>query len=628
MKKQIGKNTLGGGQKMSVDLRTYNRSTHDLSYAWRTTMCPGALVPCMKLVGLPGDTFDIDINALVMTHPTVGPLFGSYKLQVDIFTCPMRLYIAQLHNNALNVGMNMADVNIPQITMLTKGTEITQFSTSSILSYLGIKGIRSESQESKDYTLNALPLLSYIDIFKNYYANKQEKGFPYLRSTIEPIKIYKNQVTHIDPYNYISSITLNIELNKIEDLTKVNMIIGGVTYSASEFMQFMEITNDSENVAPRYVLKSKDNILDYKLKGNVEDVYIGKELTLYNVLLSELDGLREYLLSLGSSPAIFKAGVTSDTSKYSTYLYDIIDFNNKFPANADANGGLILKTYQSDMYNNWVNSEWVDGDNGISKVTAIDTSGGSFTIDTLNLAQKVYNMLNRIAVSGGTYKDWVETVYSVDYGQHAETPIYEGGYSNEIEFEEVVSSAASEEEPLGTLAGRGRLSDRQKGGKLHIKVKEPCYIMGIVSITPRVDYAQGEDWDTQLKTMDNLHKPQLDGIGWQDAMLQNVRWDTKKGLAFGKQPAWLQYMTNVNKVYGNFASKDKDTEAFMCLVRWYDKKVDEVTNNEVDVSTYIDPNKFNYTFADISRGANNFWVQLGFRIDARRVMSAKQIPLM
>nr|DAM34369.1 MAG TPA: Major capsid protein [Microviridae sp.] len=30
--KSIGKNTLGGGKKMNVDLKTYNRSTHDYDY--------------------------------------------------------------------------------------------------------------------------------------------------------------------------------------------------------------------------------------------------------------------------------------------------------------------------------------------------------------------------------------------------------------------------------------------------------------------------------------------------------------------------------------------------------------------------------------------------------------------
>ena len=118
----------------------------------------------------------------------------------------------------------------------------------------------------------------------------------------------------------------------------------------------------------------------------------------------------------------------------------------------------------------------------------------NFTIDQLNLSKKVYNMLNRIAVSGGTYQDWVETVYTSSWNIHTETPMYEGGMSSEIEFQEVVSNSATAEEPLRTLAGRG-INTTKRGGKLHIKVTEPCYIMGIVSITPRVDYCQGNDFD-------------------------------------------------------------------------------------------------------------------------------------
>ena len=39
---------------------------------------------------------------------------------------------------------------------------------------------------------------------------------------------------------------------------------------------------------------------------------------------------------------------------------------------------------------------------------------------------------------------------------HTETPVYEGGMSAEIEFQEVVSTAATTEEALGSLAGRGK----------------------------------------------------------------------------------------------------------------------------------------------------------------------------
>ena len=44
-----------------------------------------------------------------------------------------------------------------------------------------------------------------------------------------------------------------------------------------------------------------------------------------------------------------------------------------------------------------------------------------------------------------------------------------------------------------------------KGGNIVIKVDEPSYIIGVCSITPRVDYAQGNRFDVNLDTIDDLH---------------------------------------------------------------------------------------------------------------------------
>ena len=176
--------------------------------------------------------------------------------------------------------------------------------------------------------------------------------------------------------------------------------------------------------------------------------------------------------------------------------------------------------FRSDLFNNWINTEWIDGDNGISAITAINVVDSKFTIDELNIHKKVYDMLNRIAVSGGSYEDWQEAVFGEDALRRAESPIYMGGASAEIVFEEIVSTADSEtelagEQPLGTLAGKGTLSG-YKGGSITIKVKEPSIIMGIASITPRIDYNQGNKWFlTELDNMNDLHKPALDGIGFQ-----------------------------------------------------------------------------------------------------------------
>ena len=99
--------------------------------------------------------------------------------------------------------------------------------------------------------------------------------------------------------------------------------------------------------------------------------------------------------------------------------------------------GLALKTYNSDLFNNWISTEWIDGVDGISAITAVDTSSGSFTIDELNMSKKVYDMLNRIAISGD-YRGWQEAVYDHNGKWNIEQPLYIGGYSEEVVFQEVI----------------------------------------------------------------------------------------------------------------------------------------------------------------------------------------------
>ena len=179
----LGGDRIGSGNKMKVQMRNYERSTHDLGNVWRSTMAAGTPVPFMKQVGLPGDTFDIELNADVKTLPTTGPLFGSFKLQLDVFMCPIRLYNAQLHMNKLDVGMNMKNVKFPLITITslepnkTKSNKL-QLSQSSLLAYLGTRytGQKKTSTTFSELHANAMPYLMYFDIFKNYYANKQEKN--------------------------------------------------------------------------------------------------------------------------------------------------------------------------------------------------------------------------------------------------------------------------------------------------------------------------------------------------------------------------------------------------------------------------------------------------------------------
>lgn len=618
--KSIGKNTLGGGNSMQVDLKTYNRSTHNLSYAWRSSMGVGTLVPCMKLIGLPGDTFDIDIDTKVLTHPTVGPLFGSYKLQIDIFTAPFRLYNAMLHNNALNIGLDMSKVKLPKvqednITLTIEDSTHLTYSSSSIVAYLGR---RSGSTLNPGITIaNAVPWLAYLDIFKNYYANKQEEDYYWIGKFNKNYKVDDSNIvyTNITGESSIASGYFLIKNANIEivDYTIVQYTKNSYTkyYEPSYLKAHFTITQSGSDI--KYARKSDGTVIYGKLSGFATD---NRKTSIANAKLSELDTLRENILKSGSTQFIIN-------SKTNSYFSNTLGKTNEILNLKNAGCGLLLKTYQSDIFNNWIKSEWISGENGISEITAISTAGDKFTIDQLNLSKKVYDMLNRIAVSGGTYQDWVETVYTSSWNMHTETPMYEGGLSSEIEFQEVVSNSASADQPLGTLAGRG-INTTKKGGKLHIKVTEPCYIIGIASITPRVDYCQGNDFDVYFTTLNDLHKPALDGIGYQDLLTYKIAGWASSKTAYGKTVAWIDYMTNFNKTYGTFA--ENGNEAFMVLNRIFEPKDGNFEQDIIDNTSYIDPSKYNYIFAETSAESQNFWVQIGFGIESRRVMSAKQIP--
>lgn len=691
MKVSIGKNTLGGGKKMMTRLNNYNRSTHDLSHVCRTSAAVGTLIPTFYQLVLPGDTFPIQTRCHTLTHPTIGPLFGSFKQQNDFFFCPIRLYNAMLHNNALNVGLNMKQVKFPifpiSYNLYTdknkmKGSNdslLNEVNPSSLVAYTGVRALSTLAPYGSTMkTLNCIKLMMYYDIFKNYYANKQEKNFYvisgntyYLYKTVAgSLGEGQMSLTLANSSNKQSSWTIvptgvpnyigatgdypkkntdhQVWVLAIKPYTQdkksgqievsISMQTGWLVETGGNVggLKTIQIYGTINNLIEKEVLtnitKSTSNAVAGVEYYRINDVtflpteqtfktyfYINKpslatsvEARYNSYDLEMIDAMRENVLMAGRTQYIVEDQFIVDLFK------PIQTENGTAPSCSQPLVGLALKTYQSDINTNWVNTEWLDGDTGINTITAIDTSGGSFTLDTLNLAKKVYTMLNRIAVSDGSYNAWIQTVYTSGGLNHVETPIYLGGSSLEIEFQEVVNNSGTEDQPLGTLAGRG-IATNHKGGNIVFKADEPGYIFCITSLTPRVDYFQGNEWDNYLLTLDDLHKPQLDGIGFQDRLYRAVNANTPYAMAsksIGKQPAWIEYMTSVNKTYGNFALIEN--EGWMCLNR--------IFGDISTYTTYIFPHLYNNIFADTDITAQNFWIQIAFNIKPRRVMSAKVIP--
>ena len=678
MKKTLGGDRIRSESKMEVYLPNFGRSSHNVGKIIRTSQACGTIVPYWCQIGLDGTTFYIDITTKVKTLPTTGPVFGSFKHQIDVFVIPIRLYIAALHNNALGVGLSMNKVLLPRFLVYSANTSIYENDTnrgqvnpSSLLSYLGIKGFGHSKTNQYLRSFPAIFNLAYWDTFKNYYANKQEEyayvitginhtwktlsvgnGVNWIKTWTEnQSEAYKIEPTAEKPKYIKLEFEENIspeEVNEIQFLTN----IPGSTQKLNELTRLGDSFVFERTDPDAMGIKAPDNprkatkVYVYKVKQNIQIAYnmdvAGKNLItmpdnqkikLTPFQLKNIDDERTKILAAPSTSAYTINNLTMPYGA-ATATLDLPNYNRTKTYHSSnawySQAGLAVKTYLSDRFNNWLNTEWIDGTTGgINAITAVDVTDGKLTMDALILQKKIFNMLNRVAITDGTYQAWREATYGIRSATLPESPIFCGGMQSEIAFDEIVSNSATDEEPLGTLAGRGIATMYKSGRGLKIKCTEPSMIMALGSITPRIDYSQGNKWWTRLQSMDDFHKPTLDAIGFQELITDEMAaWNTEATgqeevtySSLGKQPSWIEYTTDVNETYGEFAAGMP--LAFMCLNRVYEENEDSTIKN---ASTYIDPTIYNSIFAESRLSSQNFWVQVAFDVTARRVMSAKQIP--
>lgn len=718
MKTELGGKRLHSDSKMTVELHPYGGASHNLSKKVRTSMAPGTLVPVYTNILTPGDKFTFNITAGVRTLPAIGPLFGSFQLTIDVFTARMSLYNKLLHNNRTSLARTMDTVYFPRMAFggpnpaaysyralgLADANAI-QVGYSSLMSYLGIRGlghvVETTADEFKSVVVakHAMFFLQYFEIYKEYYANKQEDvGYVIVPEISEQATIIRewevgtsgtvepdrNLSISAGNYGAIRGNGLTQGPDGMIDLVFVYIKEGGGTVSyafdtITSRWGWRVPTGPSSSILIREAGGGGGNPLAYGFFVDGSGTALGHfevvpgasvtvtEAKLIQFPLENIELMRDAILAApkqlplaiasGSSPSYpwinvskeeFERGLPYSVCNSTLQaIYGGLHGGNisNMPGTLEnqcgaigRGAGLVVKTYKSDRFNSWLDTEFVAE---LTEAVAIDTSSGSFTINSLNTAEKLYNIESRIAATAQTYKGWIEAAWGISPKIEAEVPIYRGGLETEITFDEVVSNSAAEGEPLGTLAGRG---NAHGSGHVSIQVEEPSLVMAIASITPRIGYTQGNRWHTRLETFDELHKPEYDGIGYQPLITDEMAaWSTPlvKGVptgqstltdepqwrSIGKQVAFAEYMTDIDENFGDFA--DPGGAAFMVLNRDYEALGESSDSQDFhikDATTYIDPSKHNYAFASTSLDAQNFWVHINFEVKTHRKVANKQIP--
>lgn len=655
--KKIGGDRLGSGAGMTASAHGYGFSTHDVSKIRRTSMSFGTIVPMGQWLMTTGSRLRLNLDALITSNALSYQLYGSAKFQLDVFSVRMALYNPKMLLNLNDQGYNISDIKFPLMELTTKGLDDAknisnkQINPSALLRYLGISANgQAEANRLNAVTRkhNAMWLLMYYQTVKEYYANKQEKKGLMIHNEQPPSNV---EIVTTELWNngvFIEFLVDGWEGNNI-DLAGLNDPELRVRWS-SPTENPLELDNVLFNtqyggMTPENIFLTKTQIIDDVYSG--WNIYkdpdgAGDPVTIYGLINTQGGGdvnelkpqLKEYDLKAIDRMMMKIIANVENTAPVEVNWASELPYGASFTQTGEfksINGsqeGICLGTYQSDVFNNWLDNATINTLNAKNKVKVDEN--GEFSIDMLNLTQKLYNQDQRVGITDGTLEEWREMTYAQVSKGKSLKPVYEGGLSKEILFDMVVSTAGTEEEPLGSIASRGQFGSKHKGGYVQIEADEEKLVMVLAKITPRIVYNQGNDWTTNLKTLEDLHKPALDKIGYQNLITDTmvavetiVKADgTLITQSAGKQPAWQWYRTNYDDALGNMA----DTEDYKVFGRSYEAELRNGKYRIKDLTTYIDPTKYNDVFAVASLDAMNFDVQVGMKANMTIVMSEEVIP--
>lgn len=191
--------------RLPVDYKKeVHKSVFNLSTVKRTTLLPGMIIPIYSRRCMAGDKFIIDINALLKSVPLSSPLYGTFKLQTTVFFDSDTNYYGYLDNNSklsttelLNRKAHRFDFgdvmeSLPSGSLSDSickriiGGTWNNF-RGSVLDYMGCpSGVFMSSGVTGSFspTFDIGFVLTYLNIFRNYYANKQAQKFPVVVNSI------------------------------------------------------------------------------------------------------------------------------------------------------------------------------------------------------------------------------------------------------------------------------------------------------------------------------------------------------------------------------------------------------------------------------------------------------------
>lgn len=500
-----------------ITMKKPPRSTFNKSHNLLTTLNIGDLVPCKFDFLLPGDRINLSSSFICKFSPLVSPAFARMQIKTEWFFVPF----SQLYANYDKVLMNYKGESQ---TVISDG--VSETSTFVNLPFINCSEILASQLTRFDNLFAPSQLSQYERFGRNtpFYSFMRSKFLDYMglpiplttpfllrfesRTVVNPTFIHRfGNRTAIQIYN-------NVATDGYVDAADWSDFVDRYSNISSNLLLYHKANTGWDCPISTFFARAYQKIYSdwYRNQMNSDPIDLYFNTAHKDIVLEDSTLLRE------------------DSLRYLNSLFM-----------------LRKRNYRKDYFNTASTDPTLGPDS-----VAIPQ-----TVNDLRKANAIQRLLDKKAVSGPNFSDWLKYTWDV-YADNYEVDrsIYLGGSTENVKISEVVqTSETSSESPLGQRGGEANAFASGRG----INFVAPDYgvLVGLVSIRPEIDYYCGVPRILQKTTWEDFPLPELSQVGMQtvdssELMFNLVSTGYSEHRTFGYVPRYQEFKTGMNVISGEF----------------------------------------------------------------------------
>lgn len=478
-----------------------NRHWHDLSHGRITSLPFGKVVPIYNKFVQGNTKVKMDNTYAVQTNATLSPVFSKVDITATVVYCPIRLYVYGLYGNNYQEIDEIGDISLPHLD--------DPYDSAQINHICGVGSILHRLRYPGFYEVDGY-------IFPLFEDSKSS--------------ILSHEVTN--PHNSLNAVSILAYYDACR-------YFYADAYDKNIPFEASVVTAGIQDDIQVQTLTRIEYMVDYdKLVESIYAFRFGREDILIPGVITPDD-----TLDFPSFPVVFCSRLSTGTKFAPMQLV----------GNAmQMHDGLFPCTFKPDFFNAWYDSDETE--------KLVITSTG--TIQSIRLAQADFNLKASILVRGKRYNDYNNVLNGGDLSMN-DHPIFCGSDYLELGFQDIVSTATTENKPLGTPVARG-FGRNFKTPTIEFTTHEPGVLLVLASCVPDVAHRNETLVDHTYLEFKDIPNRFYDGVGFQDlrAGLANFTGTAIDDFAVGSQAFYMEAMVGYDIVDGLLATAGYDSYAF------------------------------------------------------------------